>query len=95
MTNCHKFLSKVPITKLNSNPYQYKLKFISTSKQKYNSKFQKFETTQTVKLLKKQPNLDQTNFLKLTIIYLFLLLLLFKAHLSKFKSTKTIFKSAE
>ena len=31
---------------MNSNPYHYKLKFPSTSKQKYNSKLQEFETVQ-------------------------------------------------
>ena len=38
--------------KLNSNPYQYKLKFVLTSKQMYNSKFQEFETIPTVKIQK-------------------------------------------
>ena len=38
--------------KLNLNPYHYKLKFILTSKQKYNSKFQEFETVQILKIQK-------------------------------------------
>ena len=55
--------------KLNSNPYHYKLKFISTSKQKYNSKFQEFETVWTLKIQKKRPNLDQKPFLFTIIFY--------------------------
>ena len=39
-------------SKLNSNPYHYELKFILTSKQKYNSKFQEFETVRTLKIQK-------------------------------------------
>ena len=52
-------------SKLNSKPYHYKLNFILTSKQKYNSEFQEFE-----ELLKyiKRPNLDQKNFLGSTIM---------------------------
>ena len=46
-------------SKLNSNPYHYNLKFPSTSKQKYNSKFQEFETVQILRIQKKRPNLDQ------------------------------------
>ena len=38
---------------LNSNPYHYKLKFILTSKQMYNSKFQEFETIRNLKIQKK------------------------------------------
>ena len=38
--------------KLNSNPYLYEHKFILTSKQKYNPKFQQFETFQTLKIQK-------------------------------------------
>ena len=37
-------------SKLNSNLYHYKLKFILTYKQKYNSKFQEFETVRTLKI---------------------------------------------
>ena len=48
--------------KLNSNPYHYKLKFPSTSKQKFNSKFQEFETVRILK--KKWPNLDQKTLTK-------------------------------
>ena len=46
-------------SKLNSNPYPYKLKFPSTSKQMYNSKFQEFEIVRILKIQKKRPNLDQ------------------------------------
>ena len=35
---------------LNSNPYHYKLEFISTPKQKYNSKFQEFEIFGNLKI---------------------------------------------
>ena len=38
--------------KINSNPYHYILKFILTSKQKYNSKFQEFETVRNLKIQK-------------------------------------------
>ena len=37
-------------SKLNSNPYHYKLEFITTSKQKYNSKLQEFITVRTFKI---------------------------------------------
>ena len=37
-----------PFTKLNLNQYHYKLKSISTSEQKYNSKFQEFETVRAL-----------------------------------------------
>ena len=43
--NCNLF-------KLNSNPYHCKLKFILTSKQKYNSKISEFETVRTLKIHK-------------------------------------------
>ena len=39
-------LRTLSISKLNSNPYLYKLKFFLTSKHKYNLKFQEFETVQ-------------------------------------------------
>ena len=39
-------------SKLNSNPYHYKLKFISTSKKQYNSKFQEFKTVRNLKIQK-------------------------------------------
>ena len=35
------------------------------SKQKYNSKFQEFQSAQTLKIQKKRPNLDQKIFLKM------------------------------
>ena len=38
--------------KLNLNPYHYKLKFISASNQKYNSKFQEFGTVRNLKIQK-------------------------------------------
>ena len=40
-------------SKLNSNPYHYKLKFILPSKQMYDSKFHEFKTVQTHKMRKK------------------------------------------
>ena len=55
-------------TKLNSNQYHYKLKFILTSKQKYNSKFQELESVQTLKIQKKRPYLNQKNFLGSTVM---------------------------
>ena len=42
--NLRKYIQLQKNTKLNSNPYHYKLKFISTSNQKYNWKFQESET---------------------------------------------------
>ena len=41
------------ISKINSNLYHYKLKFSLTSKQKYNSKFQEFESVRTIKIKNK------------------------------------------
>ena len=43
------FFSREIKSKFNSNPYHYKLKFSSTSKQKFNSKFQEFETVRILK----------------------------------------------
>ena len=44
------FFNSKYISKLNSNPYHYKPKFILMSKQKYNSKFQEFEIVRTLKI---------------------------------------------
>ena len=55
-------------SKLNSNPYHYQLKFILTSKQKYNSKFEEFETVRTLRIQNKRTNLDKKNFLGSTIM---------------------------
>ena len=51
-------------SKLNSNAFHYKLKFISTSKQKYNSKFQEFETVRTIEI-RKTTKFGPTKFLKI------------------------------
>ena len=45
--NCFVYFNK---EKLNSNLYHYKPKFISTSKQNYNWKFQEFKTIRTLKI---------------------------------------------
>ena len=55
------------LSKLNSNPYRYKLKFISTSKQKYNLKFQEFQNVKPSKY-EKTTKFDQKKFSKLAIM---------------------------
>ena len=50
--------------KLNSNPYHYKLKFPSTSKEKFNSKFQEFEA---VRILKKATKFGPKNITQILV----------------------------
>ena len=51
--------------KKNSNPCHYILKFILTSQQKYNSKFQKFETVRTLKIQTKTTKFGPKKFRKI------------------------------